>query len=96
MKDHYAKQPTKLEREIDYQFRQVYEYINQINVGATALARKTLKPEELAKLIFEGTENAIYMRAVQEALKELDEKSKAPVSEETKAAIEKASLTKDK
>lgn len=93
MKDHLQKQPTALEKKLDYQLAQIIGYINRVNDGATALARHILPPEEMAKLLSESGENSAYQQNLELALQEIFRaEHNVEVSEETKATIDNMAI----
>ncbi len=93
MKDYIQKQPTQLERKINYQFAMMSTALDNVNALIISMARKIMTPEELAEFRVDDKANQEFVDALNDALKAQEDEPKLDLSAETKETLEKVALS---
>lgn len=93
MKDYLKKEPTKLEKKINYQFAMMSHALDNANALIVAMARKLMTPEELAEFRVDDKANQEFVDALNDALKAQEDEPKLDLSDETKETLEKVALS---
>lgn len=92
MTNHKKKEPTKLEKEINFQFNQIYSVLKDFDNRITALSRAKIEPEAMAHFLLEDTENLIYREKLNQAIDaeiaKKKEAQKVTVSPETQKTLD--------